>query len=256
MKIYVFQLLVVFLAVIALFAFSFSSNAQAQTPTAIADTPTIIPTITPNPTVVALQNVVATQQVDIQALQRDLKYELRDMRWWFLVAGVIFTIIGFFGYQTYKSIDEQIRIRIRRIISKYLYQLDLTNLEVYISKRLSEGDYKGHNLSGILKAQGIELKWFDAKPTKRSLQSITILPIENAEDEKAFVNYIENNKHQLNPQKAGFILYASFGHRLNSDTLNVYPTIVIANTAWNLASILMVMGRTLTPPPKYDELDD
>jgi len=256
MKRYFFRLLIVFLAVTTLFVFNFSSSVQAQTPAAITDTPTIIPTITPNPTVVVLQNVIATQQVDIQALQRDLKYEIRDMRWWFLVAGVIITIIGFFGYQTYKSIDEQIRIRIRRIISKYLYQLDLTNLEVFVSKRLSEGDYEIHNLSGILKAQGIEINWFDAKPTKKSLQSITILPIENTEDEKAFVKYIENNKQQLNPQKAGFILYASTGHRLNSETLNVYPTIVIANTAWNLASILMVMGRTLTPPPKYDELDD
>jgi hypothetical protein len=252
MKRYVFQLLAVFLAVTVLFVFNFSFSAQAQTSTATTETPTI----TPNPTVVVLQNIIATQQVDIQALQRDLKYEVRDLRWWFLVAGVIITIIGFFGYQTYKSIDEQIRRKIRIIISKYLYQLDLTNLEVFVSKRLSEGEYMSHNLSGILKAQGIEIRWFDAKPTKKSLQGITILPIENAEDENAFLNHIENNKQQLNPQRAGFILYASTAYRLKPDTLNIYPTIVIANTVWNLASILMVMGRSLTPPPKYDEVED
>jgi len=256
MKRYVFQLFVVFLAVTALFVFIFSSSVQAQTPVTITDTPIIAPTITPNPTMAVLQNVIATQQVDIQALQRDLKYEVRDMRWWFLVAGVIITIIGFFGYQTYKSIDEQIRIKIRRIISKYLYQLDLTNLEVFVSRQLSQGEYKSHNLSGILKVQGIEIKWFEAKPTKKTLQGITILPIENAEDENAFVDYIENNKQQLNPQKAGFILYATTAYRLKPDTLNIYPTIVIANTVWSLVSILMVMGRSLTPPPKYEELDD
>lgn len=252
MRRYIFPLPFVFLAITSLFVFNFSYAVHAQTTATITPTPTI----TPNPTVVALQNIVATQQVDIQALQRDLKYEVRDMRWWFLAAGVIVSIVVFFGYQTYKSIDDQIKLKIRRTISKYLYQLDLSNLEVYVSKRLSEGDYKSHNLNGILKAQGIEIKWFDAKPTRKSLQGITILPIEDAEDENAFLTHIENNKQQLNPQKAGFILYASTGYRLKPDTLNIYPTVVIANTAWNLASILTVMGRTLTPPPKYDELDD
>ncbi len=186
-----FQSLFGLLTITIFLLFNFSNNVHAQSSVTPTTTPSATPTIAPNPTVVALQNIVATQQVDIQDLQRNLQYEVRDMRWWFLVAGVIATILGALGYQTYKSIDEQIKGKIRRIITKYLYQLDLTNLDVYISSRLSEGEYKKHNLEEILKSQGIEVKWFDQKPTRQALQGVTILPIENAEDENAFLKYIE-----------------------------------------------------------------
>jgi hypothetical protein len=229
--------------IICLFGILYSESAQSG----------VLLTNSSNSDLIALKKNVAVQQVEIQSLQRDLKYEVRDIRWWFLVAGVIIAILSAFGYQTYTSIDDQIRKKIRRIISKNLYQLDLNNLEVYMSKRLDDGEYKVHNFKEILNAQGIEMKLFDERLTKKSFQGITVLPIENNDDESAFLKFIEINNNQLNPKKAGFILYASTSYRLDPHTLNKYPTTVIANTVWNLASILIVMGRSLTPLSKYDD---
>lgn len=100
------------------------SNAQTSNPpTTVSVTPGIDPTIT------SLQNTVATQEIEIQSLKRDFDYEVREFKWWFLVAGVVAAITGFSGYQAYRGIPKQIRQKVRILTNKYFYQLDVTNLE-------------------------------------------------------------------------------------------------------------------------------
>src|SRR5262245_33426902 len=172
-----------------------TSIAQTPTPTTSPPTPTIDPTIT------SLQNVVATQQVEVQELRRDLNYEVRDIRWWFVVAGVLAAITGFTGYQAYRGINKLVRKKIRVMTNKYYYQLDVTNLDVNIRK----GEHQDRIIE-LLKSQGLyNLSRFE-RLGNDSFRGITIFSIENEVDEKDFLRYIEQhfiNSKRLNPRKAG-----------------------------------------------------
>jgi len=214
-------------------------------------TPVSVASATPDPTVCSLQNVVATQQVEIQTLKRDLAYEVRDIRWWFFVAGVIAAITGFTGYRAYRGIGDQVRKRIRVLINKHYYQLDVTNLDIHIRK-----DRNLERLEELLKNQGLyNISWFE-RLGKESLRGITVFPITDESDEKEFSSFMQDRHPDPNPRKAGFILYAPTGYRINQRIIDLYPATAVANTPWNLLNTLMVLGRNLTPPPNLEDDDD
>ena len=221
-------------------------EAQTPSPTQIPATPT------PNPTVSALQDIVATQQAEIQTLRRDLSFEVREFRFWFLVAGIIAAITGFTGYQAYRGIDEQIRNKIRVLISKHYYQLDVTNLDIHVRVGLER-------LEELLKNQGLyNISHFERLGNK-SFSGITVFSITDEDDEKAFLRFIQQyfiNNKRLSPKKAGFILYASTGYRIKFETIDLYPTTAVANTPWNLVSTIMVLGRSIIPSPSFEDFED
>lgn len=221
-------------------------HAQTPVPTQIP------PTSTPDPAISTLQNIVATQQAEIQTLRRDLDYETREFRFWFLVAAVIAAITGFTGYQAYRGIDKQVRKKIRVSISKHYYQLDVTNLDIHIRVGLER-------LEELLKNQGLyNISRFE-RLGNQSFSGVTIFSITDEDDEKSFVRFVQQyfvEVKRLSPKKAGFILYASTGYRINTKTINLYPTIAVANTPWNLVSTIMVLGRSITPPPSFEDFDD
>jgi hypothetical protein len=228
-----------------------SQNLMAQTSTPVSPTSTaILPSPTIDPTIPALQAVVSTQEAEISSLRRDLDYEVRDMRWWFLVAGVIFAITGITGYQAYRGIGEQVRRKIRIMTNKYYYQLDVTNLDI----RVKDGEHQ-ERLIELLKSQGFyEISRFE-KLGRGSFSGVTIYSVEKDTDEKSFIQHIEQHYNQvkrLNPKRAGFILYAPTGYRLKPEVIEMYPTTAVANTPWNLISTLQVLGRHVTVPPKID----
>lgn len=243
------------LAILLILLFYFSvSTTTAQTPIpSQVPTTTAIPLQNPtvDPTVTALQTLVSSQQLEIQTLRRDLDYEVRDLRWWLQIAGVIAALVGYTSYQAYKSIDDQVRKKIRIMTNKYFYQLDVTNLDVNIS----QGEHQD-KLIELLKSQGLYNISRFKNLNSSCFQGITIFSIENKDDEDKFTQFIQRNfiaVKRINFRKAGFILYAPTGYRIKSDVIDLYPSTALANTPWNLVSTLMVLGRHVTAPPKIEE---
>jgi hypothetical protein len=258
---YAILILIVLLTLVSLM-FDFSVNAQIPTNTplpftSIPNTSTIpSPTLTviPDTTIVSLQNTVATQQIEIQTLQRDLQYEVRDLRWWFVPIGLLAAAIGAGVIQAYKNIGNVINKKMRTLINKYYYQLDVGNLDLHITSGLSD-------LEELLKSQGIyKISRFKSLGAK-SLQGVTIVSMDDKDHEKEFINFIEQyyiNNLRLNPKRAGFILYASTGFRIDPKTIELFPSTAVANTPWNLLSTVMILGRSVTPftPTEIDDQDD
>ena len=95
-------------------------------------------------------------------------------------------------------------------------RLDIGNVELHIKERLTY-------LEELLKSQGIyKIKRFSALGTL-SLRGVTVFPVDTNEEEQAYFQFIQHYyiKHKrLDPKKAGFILYASKGYRLNPDTMD------------------------------------
>jgi hypothetical protein len=224
------------------------NKAYAQTPVPTQSSPTP----TPDPTVVALQKLVATQQIEVETLKRDLDFEVREFRFWFFVAGVIGAITGLTGYRAYRGVDEQVRRKIQVLISKHYYQLDVTNLDIHIRAGLEK-------LEELLKNQGLyNISRFERLGSK-SFSGITIFPITDESDEEKYLRFIRQyfiDSQRLSPKKVGFILYASTGYRIKFDTIDLFPTTAVANTPWNLVSTIMILGRSITPPPTYEDLSD
>lgn len=250
----------IILTLLLLIGFFVASVSRAQTPTATTKSPT--PTI--NPTVSALQHVVATQEVEIQTLSRetdfdlrDLDFKIRDLQWkgtfFGTIAVAIAAIAGLRGYQAYQGIEEQVRRKILLMANKYYYQIDVTNLNIHVR----EGEHQD-KLIELLRAQGLyNISRFN-RLGRSSFSGITVFSIENEADEKHFENHIKRYYEEsrlLDTKRAGFILYAPTGYRINPEVIDIYPTTAVANTPWNLVSTLRVLGRHVTAPPKFEEED-
>lgn len=241
---------VVLFAFFAIIIFSVTANtAKAQTAVA-TPTLTLTPTETPNPTVVSLQNIVATQQIEIQTLQRDLDYDVRDIRWWFSVAVVVAAIIGIRGYAVFNDLDNIIRKKIRVSINKHYYQLDITNLKIHVPHIL----YR--HVVDLLENQGLQNHPQYSQLDKQCFYGITIVSINDERDEKDFVNFIKRNYENLKPSNAGFILYSPIYNRtdggrpyfLKQETIDSYSNIAVANTPWTLVMTITTIGRSVTAP--------
>ena len=236
--------------------FSMTANiAKAQAIATPIFTPT--PTQTPNPTVVSLQNVAATQQIEIQTLQRDiqslqgdLRYEVRDIKWWFIVAVVVAAIIGIRGYNAINDIDNIIRRKIQVSINKNYYQLDIMNLKIHVPDNLYA------HIVELLDNQGLQNHTRYAQLDKRCYYGITIVSINDEKDEEDFVNFIKRNNKQLKPSKAGFVLYLPIYYRagggrpyfIKQDTIDSFSNIAVANTPWMLLMTITTVGRSVSAP--------
>lgn len=216
-----------------LLIWSLPAQAQGTTP------PVQVPTSTPD-TIGTLQADNATQQVQIEKLQREQEYQLRDMRWevnqkLFIAAviGIVATLLGI----------RELRIVIRKTLEKELYQLDPTMLTIRIRQREGmDAVYNRLDLSGLK-----NLKWYNDFG-KACLRGVTIVPIMNEEDEDEFLKFIRNKKYEFSPKQAAFILYTS-DYRVPKEKMQAlmqaYDNLTFANTPTTAASAVLVVGRGL-----------
>ncbi len=209
------------------------------------------PTMTPDPTVEALQKIIATQQIDLDSLQRDLENsqkdlddKLRDVQWdldyKLAVAAVILAVTGFLGFRTYQNIDEKIRQRINATLEKELYQLDPTMLTINVREG-TECDpvVKRLQMSGLK-----NIRRYADFSDKTCRKGVTIVPITCQEDEDEFAIFIENTA--LEPTRAAFVLYApNRQHPVSDVTRDSYANLATANMPTTAASAVLVVGRGL-----------
>ena len=225
----------------------------------------------PAPSSAAQQTPTNTIEVRVKSLEKDLDYLQRDLvfrldqKLFYFggIALVISAVAAFFGWKTYKDLDEKIQKKIETTLDQQLYQLDPTNLKIWLVSydkaiRLT-GDKKGEYVDGNVKEEmqkvqkRIELtglkniRGLDA-PDHRCYQGVTILPVFDLEMEQEFREYLERNISHLDPQKAAFILYTRDYRVSQKETLDKYDNLAAANMPPTTASMILTVGRGLVNP--------
>ncbi len=172
------------------------------------------------------------------------------------IAVFISFLAGFLGYKTYDGLDRVIKEKVNSSLEKALYQLDPTYLPIHIYKgRVRRNLKKGEKprtaardslpdvvrrleLTGLLNVG--EITYLD----KVTQTGITILPIDDEADEDEFIKFIKGGKVKLDPEEAGFILYAPRGYEIKK-AQTAFENTTIANMPVTVASMVLVVGRGL-----------
>jgi len=226
----------------------------------------------PNPPAAAAPATDLEQRVTF--LENDLPYQVREIGWkldqklyyFGSIALVISVVAAFFGYKTYNDIEKTVRERVDAAVTKALFQLDPTNLEIWLITRNETVKIKGEKpgetidfdiqpeMEGVekrLKLTGLLNIRSREEPDKVCYRGVTIVPIFNEEMEKEFVSFLKRNKKNLESDRAAFILY-TMSHRVKPDTLSLYENLVTANMPPTVASMVLTVGRglKLEPPSK------
>ena len=221
---------------------------------------TVQPTPVPNatdPAIPTLQAVVATQQVQINQLQRDLQYETqnrqfdtRDIKWTWGIAVLIATlVIGFLswlGIQNFKDLQEQWNRKSQKLLDQALYKFDPSNLPI----QLPNSAVKIHRLLSLRQLGKIEF-YDDYENLKdNKLQGIIVISMldkdQLADDEARYQKFIQSRK--LDSSTTGIILYAGT-NKVSEDTQTAFDNMVTANYPATVVSNILVVGRGL----KIDE---
>jgi hypothetical protein len=203
----------------------------------------------------------------IEALESDQAYNLKVFEWKLdqkilslgFMALFISAVAGFVGFKTYNDLEKIIKERVNASLEKALYQLDPTNLPIHIYKgriRRSENPQdppvkiRSEARNSLVKvAERLEMtgllnKGFVSYLDKTSETGITVVPIDDEEDENEFIRFVNQYHTTLKKEEAGFILYAPPGYPIKT-AMNIFPNTTIANMPATVASMILVVGRGL-----------
>jgi hypothetical protein len=193
----------------------------------------------------------------VENLETDQAYNLKVFEWKLdqklLIFGWVALFISFaagsLGLKTYNDLDKVIKERVNSALEKALYQLDPTNLSIFVPEQDNEKDKKEmEKVWDRLDMTGLEnLNWYrglDSGRVKRLFKGITIVLVQNETDEKNFVSFLKKHKEQLDSRQAAFILYAK-GHTVAESTFKEYENLVTANMPTTVANMVLVVGRGL-----------
>jgi hypothetical protein len=194
----------------------------------------------------------------VENLENDQAYNLKVFEWKLdqklLIFGWVALFIsfaaGFMGLKTYNDLNKVVREKVNEAIDSALYQLDPTNLSIFVPEQDNAKDKKEmEKVWDRLDMTGLEnLNWYrglDSGRVKRLFNGITIVLIQNEMDENKFVNFLKRHKKQLDPRQAAFILYVTGAHRITEGTFKEYENLVTANMPVTVANMVLVVGRGL-----------
>jgi hypothetical protein len=199
----------------------------------------------------ALSTIVAGDLEGLSArvskLELDQSNKLQEISWkldqkLFYFAGLALTISAisaFFGIKTYTDIANIVKGKIDTEVVKAFAALDPSVIPIRIV-----GDAKLETVRKRLEMSGFKnIKTYNYL-SKASLTGITILPIDNPEDENSFTDFVNAHRSDLNPSRSAFILFST-NHRISPETLAIYDNIGVANMPITAANAVFVVGRGL-----------
>ena len=236
--------------------------------------PTPVPNVT-DPAIPTLQAVVATQQVEIDQSQRDLKFEtdtrelaVKNIEWEWgiagLIAGVVLTILGTLGIHSVtdfkgkldklekklgqdinntemrvekqlKSLELEIENRSQLNLNRILEKYDLANLPIQIPQG-----------NGILRRRlelsALQHNEYASLEEIQDLSGVIVVKFVEPDDQKIFRSFVES--HGPNPQKTAFVLFADPGS-VEKDTIKCFENLVVANFPATVVSNILAIGRGL-----------
>jgi len=243
-------------AIFAFLAVAVVNVAQAQDDS--SSTPTPDPMVT-------LHAAVATQKMQIDDLTHKVNNAIQDQQtdardfggqfnliyaWVGLGSG----ILVLFGWKSLQDIRKDFREKIaqerdallhemRQTFEKELYQLDLSNLVIYIHWRPGMDKIRRRlELSGFYEIKQIgELE-------QAGESGVVIVSATREEEIQEFLDFIQSKV--LDPRKVAFILYTSTYHiqeELQKKVTDSFENLTIANLPATVVSSILVVGRGLKP---------
>lgn len=186
------------------------------------------------------------------------------------IAVFISFVAGFLGYKTYDGLDKTIEQEVRRALDQALYQLDPTNLQIWVISREEKQslyspktkrdepvrlDAEMERVQERLLLSGLPNIEIIEKPDKKCYRGVTIIPIFNAGMEKQFIEFLKRNKSSLDRERAAFVLYTQT-HQVEKETLLAYPNLATANMPATAASMVLTVGRGLKSGKPHKEKEE
>lgn len=202
----------------------------------------------------ALPDMVATQQVQIDSMQREIQYLNKDnqllaedyriqldMKLWVLglAALGITGLAGLLGWKSYSDIDKGVRERLQTSFDKEILGFDPKSLVVRIRQ-----DRHLERVQHMLELYGLKSELY-SKLGRTSTSGVTIVPIESPEDENELATFVENYDDDIGPSKTAFVIYALKGFRVTKPVLLEHECITLANLPVTVANAVLIVGRGL-----------
>lgn len=210
------------------------------------------PTPTPNPTFVSLENLIATQQIQLDTLNkkiedetRDRIYFDRDIGWkWGIsatVATIIISLLAFLGVKSLKDLQHLWGKQSQTILNKAIYKLDLENMPVYLPM-----DQNLENIHSYLQRRkfgklGFYKKLEDVK------KGVIIISIQGMDEQnqnlvyQKLIRYVKESKPDST--EIGIIIYSPGGLKIPNNIMECYENLVSANFLTTIASNIFVVAR-------------
>ena len=187
---------------------------------------------------------VKALETDLDSLQRDLVFRLDQKLFYFGgLALLISAAVAFFGWKSYKDLDEVIREKVRVTLENELYQLDPSNLTVRLPKGHPDSDLirKRLELCGLHNiTEYLELN-------KNCTRGLTVVPVNNLEEEDRFRGFLK--RERPDPELAAFVLYTTADPRefrvSVPETLNQYERVAAANMPATVITAVLAVSRGL-----------
>lgn len=186
------------------------------------------------------------------------------------IAVFISFIAGFLGFKTYSDLDKTIDQEVRRALDNALYQLDPTNLKIWVISREEKQplvnkrtnqiedtlqlDVEMEKVEARLRLSGLPNIKILEEPDKNCHRGVAIVPIFNPKMEKAFIDFLNRN-NSLNKEYAAFVLYTST-YLVDKSTLAAYPNLATANMPATAASMILTVGRGLKNTKPKEEKEE
>ena len=183
----------------------------------------------------------SSSPLDEQAtLLRTIGWTL-DMKLYYFTGAalVISSLAAFFGWKSYKDLDDVIQEKIRATLENELYQLDPANLTVRLPKTHPDRE----KIENRLRAAGLKNLKTYTELSDRCKIGLTIVPVENEEQEKDFVAFLEREQPEVN--HAAFVLYVPSGYRLSQDAINKHDRAATANMPSTVVTAILAISRGL-----------
>lgn len=187
------------------------------------------------------------QTSNFQIFEWKLDQKLVILGW---ITLLISLATGVIGIKTYQDLDDIINEKVRKKLDNALYQLDPTNLSIFIPEMNNTIDKQEmKRVWNRLKLSGLEnLSWYrglESGHVKQLFEGVTVVLVKNDKDEEKFINFIKRHKKQLNPKRAAFIIYAKGKHQVEPSTFELYDNLATANMPATVASMVLVVARGL-----------
>lgn len=251
---------------LSIFISNWVSPIQYQTPTR-----NINPSGTPaniNELTTRVENLENDQAYNFKSFEWRLDQKILYLGW---IALAISVVAGFFGIRTFNDLDHVVQERVNAKLEQALYQLDPTNLQIWVVSREEEQllfnpktkenetiqvEEEMEKVQKRLKLSGLQNVQICEDIDKKNYRGVTIVPIFNEGMEKQFIGFVERNKSLLDKEQAAFVLY-TLTHQVTKVSLAAYPNLATANMPATAASMILTVGRGLknTKPEKKDKED-
>jgi hypothetical protein len=230
-----------------------SSPVQAQSNI----TATVSPTI--DPAIVVLENKLATQQVQIDDLTRNLtnethdrEYYDRDLQWrWGILAAIataVISILTWLGVSNFKEIQTKWEIRSNKILDKAIYKIDLGKLPIF----LPVGE-KIENIYTLLQHRKFEkMIFYESLDECGSGIIVLSLRDKNIQEQTEILQKMETFIDTKHPSSSdtGIIIFAPGDIKVAPKYMNCFENLVTAKYPATVVSDIFVVGRgmDITPP--------